>query len=286
MKMTAAISLLAAATLAIGAVHAAHHGAAHTGATASFIDQESKDVGTATLTESPHGVLIHLDLKGLPPGPKAIHIHSVGTCEDPEEGFVASKGHLNPDGKEHGLMNPAGPDAGDLPNLYVRDDGSFEAEFFTRSPRWPGPTAADDPRRGRRRAGDPHQPRRPHHAADRRRRSAHRLRGHQGQMSRWRWSCPRPGRSPPCWQRAPLSLGSAKTCASIPHCWPTPASVRCCSGASTRRSLPMPVSQRPNPPSRAPAAAGLTKSASAGSSARCRSASWAWLTAASSRKSS
>lgn len=149
MRKTAAISLLAAVALGVGAAHAANHGSAHdhgkvpdgqhgaktavsiTEAAAGFINQEGKDVGKATLTESPHGVLIHLDLKGLPPGPKAIHIHSVGTCEDPKEGFVASKGHLNPDGKEHGLMNPAGPDAGDLPNLYVRDDGSFEAEFFT-----------------------------------------------------------------------------------------------------------------------------------------------------------
>ena len=82
-------------------------------------------------TESPHGVLIYLDLKGLPPEAKAIHIHTGGTCEDPAEGFVASKGHLNQDAKEQGLMNPAGPDGGDLPNLYVRADGSFEAEFFT-----------------------------------------------------------------------------------------------------------------------------------------------------------
>ena len=45
---------------------------------------------------------------------EAIHIHSVGTCEDPDKGFVASKGHLNPDDRKHGLMNPEGPDAGDL----------------------------------------------------------------------------------------------------------------------------------------------------------------------------
>ena len=28
-------------------------------------------------------------------------------------------------------MNPDGPDAGDLPNLFVHADGSVEAEFFT-----------------------------------------------------------------------------------------------------------------------------------------------------------
>jgi len=55
----------------------------------------------------------------------------VGTCEDGAQGFVASKGHLNPAAKPHGLMNPDGPDAGDLPNLFVHADGSVEAEFFT-----------------------------------------------------------------------------------------------------------------------------------------------------------
>ncbi|WBL65855.1 superoxide dismutase family protein [Thauera sp. WB-2] len=100
-------------------------------ATATIIDRDGKAVGAATLTEGPHGVLIHVAAKGLPPGPKAIHIHSVGTCEDPDKGFVASKGHLNPHAKPHGLMNPEGPDAGDLPNLFVHADGSVEAEFFS-----------------------------------------------------------------------------------------------------------------------------------------------------------
>ncbi|MDZ7754185.1 MAG: superoxide dismutase family protein [Gammaproteobacteria bacterium] len=129
MKTTPTLSVLAAAALTALAAQATHAGAER--ASAEFIDREKNPIGTATLAESPHGVLIHLDLHGLPPGPKAIHIHSVGTCDDPEAGFKASTGHLNPDGKKHGLMNPDGPDGGDLPNLYVREDGTFEAEFFT-----------------------------------------------------------------------------------------------------------------------------------------------------------
>ena len=81
-------------------------------ANAQIVDRAGATVGTATLTESPHGVLIHVAAKGLPPGPKAIHIHSVGTCDDGAAGFVASKGHLNPATRPHGLMNPEGPDAG------------------------------------------------------------------------------------------------------------------------------------------------------------------------------
>lgn len=130
MKTKAALSLVSTLALVALTAQADHHGSAKS-ATAEFHDREGTAAGTATLTESPHGVLIYFDLKNLPPGPKAVHIHSVGTCEDPGEGFVASKGHVNPDGKEHGLFNPAGPDAGDLPNLYVGEDGSFEAEFFT-----------------------------------------------------------------------------------------------------------------------------------------------------------
>src|SRR5690554_3057422 len=75
MRAAAVVSALAIAGLAAGAVHAEHHGKkdGHTikQATAEFIDKESKPVGTATLTESPHGVLISLDLHGLPPETKA-----------------------------------------------------------------------------------------------------------------------------------------------------------------------------------------------------------------------
>ena len=37
--------------------------------------------------------------------------------------LVVHGGHYNPLGHEHGLDNPAGPHAGDLPNLVVNADG-------------------------------------------------------------------------------------------------------------------------------------------------------------------
>jgi superoxide dismutase, Cu-Zn family len=100
-------------------------------AAATFIDRQGNEIGTAELTGSTHGTLIRIEIDGLPEGWKAIHIHAVGTCEDPEEGFVASGGHLNPDDKQHGLMNPDGPDAGDLPNLYAGSEGRVRTEMFT-----------------------------------------------------------------------------------------------------------------------------------------------------------
>ncbi len=121
--------LVAGLCLLLGAAHANVDD--HPRASASFIDRDGHEVGEAMLIEGPHGVLIDLDLHGLPPGRRAIHIHSIGTCEDPEEGFVASGGHLNPEGRKHGLMNPDGPDNGDLPNLIVRDDGTVQVELFT-----------------------------------------------------------------------------------------------------------------------------------------------------------
>ena len=108
-KPAALAAALLATTLALPALAAER-------ASARLLDRQGAEVGTATLVEGPHGVLVHVVAKGLPPGPKAIHIHSVGTCEDGTQGFVASKGHLNPAARPHGLMNPDGPDAGDLPN--------------------------------------------------------------------------------------------------------------------------------------------------------------------------
>lgn len=129
MKRLSALSVLAALGMAVGLASADEHGSDQ--ATAEFIDRAGNAVGTATLTEGPNGILINLDLHGLPPGARAIHIHGAGTCEDPDAGFVASGGHLNPDGKQHGLMNPEGPDAGDLPNIIVLADGSVQVEMFS-----------------------------------------------------------------------------------------------------------------------------------------------------------
>jgi len=127
MKRISALSLVAGVALACSAAQADHHDRAGV----SFIDRDGNDVGTGTLIDGPNGVLIDLDLHGLPPGRRAIHIHTVGTCEDPDEGFMASGGHLNPDGVKHGLMNPEGPDNGDLPNIIVREDGTVQVELFT-----------------------------------------------------------------------------------------------------------------------------------------------------------
>jgi len=95
-------------------------------------------VGTAELSPAPKGVSIKLNLMNLPPGMHGIHVHAVAKCEGPA--FTTAGGHLNPDMKHHGLDNPDGPHAGDMPNVTVAADGTAKATIVA-----PGVTMGDDP---------------------------------------------------------------------------------------------------------------------------------------------
>ncbi|RDW18723.1 superoxide dismutase [Oceanobacillus arenosus] len=85
-------------------------------------------VGTATLNEQPDGIKIHVKLDGLEPGFHGIHVHEFPKCEAPD--FSSAGGHLNPEGKEHGLMRPDGAHLGDLPNVEADGDGVVDAELM------------------------------------------------------------------------------------------------------------------------------------------------------------
>jgi len=126
------VTLLTLAAAALGsALLAAGPAAAEATAAATLLDAEGRELGRAQLVEGPAGVVLRIELAGLPPGFKGLHFHSVGTCADHQAGFKASGGHVNPHKAGHGFLNPEGPDQGDLPNLGVAADGSAQAEVFS-----------------------------------------------------------------------------------------------------------------------------------------------------------
>jgi len=90
-------------------------------AKAELRNAQGQKVGTATFKQARDGVNISLQVSDLPPGPHAFHIHTVGKCDPPD--FKTAGGHLNPENLKHGLKNPAGPHAGDMPNITVGQSG-------------------------------------------------------------------------------------------------------------------------------------------------------------------
>lgn len=98
-------------------------------AAAPLRDAEGKVMGMALFVQEAQGVRISVTVKGLSPGEHGIHIHAVGKCEPPD--FLSAGPHFNPTNRKHGLNNPEGPHAGDLPNLVVGEDGSAVYEYVT-----------------------------------------------------------------------------------------------------------------------------------------------------------
>jgi Cu-Zn family superoxide dismutase len=126
-------------TIAITAalvISCAFSASAQTKAKAELHDSMGASVGTAEFSAAPKGVSINLNLKDLPPGVHGIHIHAVAKCDGPA--FTTAGGHLNPDMKKHGLDNPDGPHAGDMPTITVAANGTAKVKIVA-----PGVTMGD-----------------------------------------------------------------------------------------------------------------------------------------------
>jgi Cu-Zn family superoxide dismutase len=122
--------LLAVAALLAGCASTAEDKAWQS-AEAILKDKDGKQVGSATFIQTPEGVRIALTGYRLPPGSHGVHIHAVGRCEPPE--FTTAGAHFNPGNKQHGQANPAGPHAGDLPNLVVGASGEGGLDITTKA---------------------------------------------------------------------------------------------------------------------------------------------------------
>lgn len=122
------LTALTATALTAGAMSATAQDENAYDHTVSVINNEGADIGTIGLTQGSAGVLLNVSLSGLPAGKHGFHLHHTGDCSD-HEVFKASGGHITHEGAVHGLLNPEGPEAGDLPNLIVDDSGNVEAEL-------------------------------------------------------------------------------------------------------------------------------------------------------------
>jgi Cu-Zn family superoxide dismutase len=96
-------------------------------AKAELKNDKGESVGSVELTQTPHGVLLQVDLSGIAPGEHAFHVHGVGKCEPP---FKSAGDHFDPEGKKHGLLAAEGAHAGDMPNLHVPDSGKLTVEIL------------------------------------------------------------------------------------------------------------------------------------------------------------
>ena len=120
--------------LAIAAFAGCAHGSLNRVAVgyATFESAAGEPRGTALLWQDPTNLVhVELQLSGLPPGEHGIHFHAVAKCEGGATAFSTAGAHYNPIGRQHGLSNPAGPHAGDAPNITVAADGTAKTNFTT-----------------------------------------------------------------------------------------------------------------------------------------------------------
>ena len=100
-------------------------------ASATLTTVNGTAAGTVQLRQAAGGtVTVDVNAIGLTPGAHGIHFHEVGQCEG-ASAFATAGAHYNPLNREHGLERPAGPHAGDAPNLVAGTSGTANVSFTT-----------------------------------------------------------------------------------------------------------------------------------------------------------
>ena len=97
-----------------------------------IIDDAGREIGRVTGSPDKEGLIVAFELRGLKPGPHAIHLHEYGRCDPPD--FASSGGHWNPEGRKHGTDNPFGSHEGNWDNLDIGADGRGDSNRLI--PRW------------------------------------------------------------------------------------------------------------------------------------------------------
>ena len=116
------IFLAASASLLAGACTTTDDGLAQRTLVAPLATAGGSVTGAATALQRPDGrVEMVVTVFGMTPGKHGVHVHTTGACAP---NFAAAGGHWNPDNMAHGLSDPAGQHAGDMPNIEVKADGT------------------------------------------------------------------------------------------------------------------------------------------------------------------
>lgn len=99
-------------------------------ATATLRTPDGRVVGQVDLRDTPlDATLLRVTLSGgvIERGTHGFHIHQTGRCE-PD--FSAAGGHYAPRDHAHGILDPEGKHAGDLPNVHLEGTGRTEFEVL------------------------------------------------------------------------------------------------------------------------------------------------------------
>ena len=87
----------------------------------ALINGSGQVIGSVSPAQTSGGVSLAISAGAVPHGLHGVHVHAVGRCDRPA--FESAGPHWNPAGRDHGINDPQGPHAGDLPNVTASSSG-------------------------------------------------------------------------------------------------------------------------------------------------------------------